>query len=248
MGDTVSITFLFGDDIPLSVCYDIFEYCLALEREMDPKDSNERSGFYDYYGESTQGQSNIRLSVREIEDAIEVDDTSTIDFSYHDFSYLLYIDKSGSVNPLSLISLMVETVNFRSLWDDDSALQDIHNRDNLIELARHVYALMSPLHVQGYDEAIVENGPNRRIAPNTGMPLNYNREALEAGTVKGIFWYNIFRPKTVDTYGREALLSAPVWRATELDDGAIELITHSNPLDIRETYDRGDAVGAYLGL
>lgn len=35
----------------------------------------------------------------------------------------------------------------------------------------------------------------------------------------------------VERFGRERLRSAPAWRITELDDGAIFLACHDQPLD-----------------
>lgn len=248
MGESIYISFLFADDIPSSVCRDIFGHCLELTRQTASENTENSNESYQYIGQTTRELSDSWLSVEEIRTAIEGDDIPTIKLYYHGFPYLLYVDKHGAANHVPCVLLMLDTVyldQFRQGKNTDP--EGIRVRNNFIDLARRVYDACSPLHAQGYDEAIVDNH-KPKMTRYSATSLNYNREKLKAGEIEGILWYNIFRPETVATYGRETLLSAPVWQATELGDGAIELVTHPNPIETRETTDRGEAIAAYLGL
>lgn len=69
---------------------------------------------------------------------------------------------------------------------------------------------------------------------------------LEANRIRGPTWLMLFPPAIVETYGREFLLDAPVWRAEGLDDGAVLLVVVENPMELG-TPDL-EAVADYIGL
>lgn len=53
-------------------------------------------------------------------------------------------------------------------------------------------------------------------------------ESLAENAINYTTWITVFPPALVETYGRETLLDAPVWRVEEWDDGAIALVTYPN--------------------
>lgn len=71
------------------------------------------------------------------------------------------------------------------------------------------------------------------------------KDDLAANRIRGPSWLMLFSPPMVETYGREFLLDAPVWRAEELD-GAVLLVVVENPMELG-TPDL-EAVADYFGL
>ena len=55
-----------------------------------------------------------------------------------------------------------------------------------------------------------------------------DQKSLAKNAINYTTWITVFSPTLVETYGRETLLDAPVWRAEEWDDGAIALVTSPN--------------------
>lgn len=78
----------------------------------------------------------------------------------------------------------------------------------------YVYGLM------GWDE-------HRIATPEVDVALD--RERLHAGALPGVVWCQIVPPETVDSVGKDRLLSAPVHRAEQLADGAVFLVLHDFP-------------------
>lgn len=68
-------------------------------------------------------------------------------------------------------------------------------------------------------------------------------ESLADDRVNYAVWLNVFPPRLVETYGRETLLSAPVWRAEEFEDGAILLVLDDEPLYLAGFGDLNEHLG-----
>lgn len=59
----------------------------------------------------------------------------------------------------------------------------------------------------------------------------FTAESLAHDAYDFLSWVTVFAPPVVETYGREALLSAPAPLVEELDDGAVLLVAYDDPLD-----------------
>lgn len=69
------------------------------------------------------------------------------------------------------------------------------------------------------------------------------------GRVRGLFWLNLFGPKTIDILGRDRIESAPAWRVEELSTGHLLVVATDNPVDPSEKWKGAtDAVAEHLGF
>lgn len=110
----------------------------------------------------------------------------------------------------------------------------------LLSIVRETYAALDepPDYVYGLDPSHTAH-----VHERFGPPVE--AEDLAAGQVQDVSWLMLFPPDMVETYGRQFLLDAPVWRAEELEDGAVLLVAFANPLgrpfdDYRDLYDYFD--------
>lgn len=95
---------------------------------------------------------------------------------------------------------------------------------------RPAYVFGVPYHISGL------------LAESEGKPVG--AETLANDEINFTLWLNVFSPPLVETYGRERLLDAPVWRVEEWKDGSILVVTDEQPLD---AYTFGD-LDEHLGL
>lgn len=95
-----------------------------------------------------------------------------------------------------------------------------------------------PAYVYGLDPAHVEwiwRGDRDTPIPDTD---------LNSAPIRDVSWLMLFPPERVETHGKKFLLDAPVWRAEELNDGAVLLVWAANPID----FESFDSLYGYLGI
>lgn len=78
---------------------------------------------------------------------------------------------------------------------------------------------------------------------NFDTPPPADSASLREDRIDYAVWLNVFSPRLVETYGRERLLSAPVWRAEELADGAIMLVYDDDPFFLASFGDLNEHLG-----
>jgi hypothetical protein len=106
------------------------------------------------------------------------------------------------------------------------------NRQALLEVCELVYAILYP--VYGYGVVFTDQ-----------LPLA--EYAYTSSTVYAVYDLNFLGSKLVEQYGREQLLSLPVYRKTEFKDGGI-LIAIAPYLGYPEKQDSYEAVARVLGV
>jgi hypothetical protein len=89
-----------------------------------------------------------------------------------------------------------------------------------IEFATIVYGLLDVNYSYGYSQVGARQ-----------LNEHPDRDALATGEIPFVDWLVILPPHLVDSLGREHVLDAPAWRAIELDDGSICLVSHENPTE-----------------
>lgn len=104
----------------------------------------------------------------------------------------------------------------------------------LIELSKKLYTYLSPVYGFG------EYGIGWREVPS--------KDDILSGNVKRFCWVNFIPKNLVKKMGIEKLLSAPVWKVEELDDGGILLVLAPNPLNVNEVEKKKTVVEKHLGL
>lgn len=109
----------------------------------------------------------------------------------------------------------------------------------ILDLVKTIYTVLEdpPAFGYGLDPSHLED-PTRELPVTTG--------SIDSTRLREVSWLMLFPPSYVDVYGREMLLDAPVWRAEELDDGAILLVATENPVET--SYEDYVALHDYFGI
>lgn len=68
-------------------------------------------------------------------------------------------------------------------------------------------------------------------------------DAIADDRINYAVWLNVFPPPLVETYGKETLLSAPVWRTDEWDDGSILLVAYEDPMSLAPVGELNEHLG-----
>lgn len=122
-------------------------------------------------------------------------------------------------------------------WDDYPVAEEV---EGMLELVKTLYRATDAIPEYVYGLAPGHDDMIRR----GDRELPVTEADLEANRIRGPSWLMLFPPAMVETYGREFLLDAPVWRAEELDDGAVLLVAEENPMELATL----DPLADYFGL
>lgn len=95
--------------------------------------------------------------------------------------------------------------------------------------------------------AVYAETPKHRFYQGEAAQPPFTAVSLSHDEYSCLSWLTVFTPAMVETYGRDALLSAPTYRTEELDDGAILIVCHNKPLDPdTNCRDVADSIGLSL--
>lgn len=117
--------------------------------------------------------------------------------------------------------------------------QSHHERlDALVEIVRDLYEASDPKPAFVYG---LQHAADEALMWADEPPID--GEALSEDQINHAPWLSVFPPRLVETYGRETLLSAPVWRAEEWEDGAILLVQDDEPLLLNPVGEMNEHLG-----
>lgn len=110
---------------------------------------------------------------------------------------------------------------------DDLQYGDPADRiDELLSLVRGIYRASDsrPCYCYGLD-------PYHTEAVGDILDVPVTAAGLRDGRIDDVSWLMLFPPRLVESYGREWLRSAPVYRAIDLEDGGLLLVAIDDPWD-----------------
>lgn len=204
MSDVIHIEFVYEDGSSLEHARNIWNAYASLSNEqydLSPRD---------------QFDSDREISIKKDEDD-------------NDASAIVYFQPvtDPSTNPRTPPNPCVEatvTTHMLRRVDKSERLGEI---ELIIDIIRTTYEILDkkPQYVFGIDEghsASLFEG-DRSPPLSSGVPVEwYDLE---------VSWLMLFPPEMAESYGKEFLLDAPVWRIDELDNGAILIIASPDPTD-----------------
>lgn len=131
-------------------------------------------------------------------------------------------DLTVGVSDLPRLNLEVQQLNLADEPRFDSSPQE--RLEELLELVTAISEVAAPRPAFVYS---LRNAMEADIR-SFDHPAPVDADSLAEDRINHATWISIFPPPLVDTYGRQRLLDAPVWKAEELDDGAILVVTHDS--------------------
>lgn len=140
-------------------------------------------------------------------------------------SWVDYFEHDGRDGELDLLysPLVLYDFHVDDLGEDGL---DREKLDALVEMVRVGYEATEERPLAAYVET-----PKHLLQQSDAELPPFTAESLLRDEYEYLSWGTVFTPPMVEHYGRERLRSAPAWRVTELDDGAIFVACHDRPLD-----------------
>ncbi|XRO77415.1 hypothetical protein ACO3VM_02485 [Methanocaldococcus sp. 10A] len=140
-----------------------------------------------------------------------------------------WIDEDNSCD------LLISKNSFELTFFYTLSRQPENSRNNLINLIKNLYLKTKPLMVQYYDG---EELDDKYIT-------TYER-LIKEGKPRVITGLTILSPEIVKNIGKEKILSVPVYRIEELEDGGILILLDKNPFDHGFLTEKVKEVSEYL--
>ncbi|MFC7047152.1 hypothetical protein ACFQH6_18695 [Halobacteriaceae archaeon GCM10025711] len=238
MSETTNINFLFGDALTRSSLDTFVDECFdfgCTTRQDGQTDT------VSYLGALTDHDFDY-VGLEEALSDIDRHEYGSFQLRCNGVVLLAYVNTTGNDGRpfpgVPIISLSVDRVYFHDEVEIDIPTIDETVR-TLTGLTTHLSAAMDPIHVAGYNSA-------SDSAYEEYPFLDFGLDELRTREIPDVFWLNIYRPADVEQFGRETLLSAPVWQVQELPDGSILLVMTESPYRI--DYDTRGRVRTHLGL
>lgn len=236
--ENLYITFLFAEQFNNIIIHDLLKRFFDVGCHANKK-GNSSHIEYSYLETDWHTKSG---SINEATDSISKSNRGAISTLWYkdlDFSIFINLDDSSFESGIPNITLSVEPVYFTEDEDESDSFYYKKSVDKIIELSKELYLIAKPAFVGG------EGSDPYELTPKLV------KEDLKRGTIKNLFWFNIFPPKLVEKIGKEKLLSAPGWLVEELADGGIMLVLTRHPFftyTLHEHKEKKAEVEKYLGL
>lgn len=232
--ESFDVNFLFIEKFSRSLIYNLLKRCFDVGCV-----TNRNGNTIEYKSLETDWHAG---SINEVADNISKNNRGAISTLWYkdlDFSIFIMLESIEIGPGIPHITLSVEPVYFTEDEDKNHPFYYKKSLDKIIGLSKELYLITKPVFVGGEG-----NDPD-------DLTPKLMKDDLQRGTIKNLFWFNIFPPKLVEKLGREKLLSAPCWMVEELADGGIMLILTQHPFfsDVRNEHKKKkEEVEKYLGL
>ncbi len=125
-----------------------------------------------------------------------------------------WIDEDNSFD------LLISKNSFELTFFYTLSRQPTNSINNLINIIKNLYLKTKPLIVQYYDGEELED-----------EYISTYEQLIKEGKSKIITGLTILSPEIVKNIGREKILSAPVYKVEELEDGGILILLDENPFN-----------------
>lgn len=132
----------------------------------------------------------------------------------------------------------IDLTLYQNYWRDEFGQSDAAT-ESIIDLIMSVHTSLPCYHVRTLLKPIPEFERDRE-QESQGEWVYKNSDKIS--------WITVFGSEGIDRHGRERLLSAPVWRAEDVNDTGILLILTENPADLHSYKQRYNSVRSHLNL